>query len=86
MVTTVDDCIASGGDYLGQGTTCEPDPCDCIRYGACCLEADCIFVTAHECLLAGGWYQGDNTNCDPNPCDPVPTIESSWGGVKSNYR
>ncbi|MEZ4654429.1 MAG: hypothetical protein R3E12_12780 [Candidatus Eisenbacteria bacterium] len=51
--------------------------------GACCFsDGSCMETSATEC---SGEYQGDGTVCDPNPCVPVPTIESSWGKIKSQY-
>lgn len=79
------DCIDQGGDYQGDGTFCDPNPCPPPPVtGACCVGEECTITTEADCP---GEYQGDDTVCDPNPCiEPVPTIESSWGQIKSIYR
>lgn len=53
-------------------------------FGACCVGenfSECILVLEDEC---DGLWLGD-PSCDPNPC-PIPTIDSSWGSIKANYR
>lgn len=73
------------GDFLGDGTSCDPNPCDQPATGACCdAEGNCTIRTAEEC--AGDDYRGDDVPCDPNPCPVVPTFETSWGAVKGIYR
>jgi hypothetical protein len=61
-------CAAAGGEYQGDGTDCDPNPC---VVGACCLSGECIVYTELECEAAAGVYQGDDTGCDPNPCPAV---------------
>lgn len=63
-ITTAAACEEAGGNYLGDGTTC--DGVDCTQ-GACCDGEDCTITTEEECT---GTYQGDGTTCDPNPCPP----------------
>ncbi len=60
---------ACTGTYQGDGTTCDPNPCDPpAATGACCAaDGSCSVTTEADCA---GTYQGDDTNCDPNPCDP----------------
>lgn len=62
---------AYGGDYLGDGIPCEPNPCP--PAGACCLQdGTCVVVTEATCIATySGIYQGDGIGCDPNPCGPV---------------
>jgi hypothetical protein len=59
-------------------------------YGACCFlnTGACQVLTQEECeALPDTEYYGDDVPCDPNPCPPpVPTLESSWGQIKSSYR
>ena len=66
-VTTLEGCV---GDYQGDGTTCDPNPCP-QPTGACCnpVTGGCTITTEASC--AGDW-QGAWTTCDPNPC-PQPT-------------
>lgn len=63
-----DDCVGLGGEYQGNGTGCDPNPCiPTIPTGACCDGEDCTITTEEDCT---GIYQGDDTTCDPNPCLP----------------
>ena len=62
-------CLLSGGDYQGDGTTCDPNPCPTTPSGACCVGSDCSIQTESNCSDMGGVYQGDDTTCDPNPCE-----------------
>jgi hypothetical protein len=79
------DCTAQGGTPQGVGsvcasTNCPPPPAT----GACCLsDGSCVVTTQADCQ---GEYQGDGVPCQPDPCIPIPTIDRSWGGVKSIYR
>ncbi len=56
------DCIDGGGNFLGNGTTC--DDVDCTM-GACCLDGDCTITTPDGCA---GTYQGDGTTCEDVDC------------------
>jgi len=53
---------------------------------ACCVNYVCTIETQVACAAMGGtWYSTVET-CDPTPCPPpVPTIEKSWGEIKSLY-
>ncbi|MCK4460883.1 MAG: hypothetical protein KAW46_03715, partial [candidate division Zixibacteria bacterium] len=66
-VTTAEGCT---GDYMGDGTDCNPNPCP-QPTGACCnpVTGGCTITTEAAC--AGDWM-GAWTTCDPNPC-PQPT-------------
>jgi hypothetical protein len=71
-VLTEDECTTAGGSYFGDGTVCEPNPCD-QPTGACCFaDGSCMVTTRSNCDALGGAYQGDFTVCVPNPC-PQPT-------------
>jgi hypothetical protein len=87
LVLTADECGAGGGSYQGDNTACETVVCDQPDpTGACCIPgALCEVLTAAECEARGGDYIGDDVPCDPTPCS-TPTIESSWGEIKNNYR
>ncbi|MCA9757130.1 MAG: T9SS type A sorting domain-containing protein [Candidatus Eisenbacteria bacterium] len=66
---TDDECDAAGGDFLGQGTVCDTEPCF-DRVGACCLEGgSCVVQTAESCLASGGGFQGNESICTPSPCN-----------------
>lgn len=88
ITPTAAECEALGGTYQGDDTTCEGVVCDQPDpTGACCIGTDCVVLTALECEARGGDYQGDDVPCVPGEtCVPVPTIESSWGTIKTTYR
>jgi hypothetical protein len=87
VVVSRDDCAAGGGEFLGDGVACDPNPCPVPLTGACCIGELCSIRTADECADSDGDYQGDDSVCDPNPCEiPSPTIETSWGTLKGIYR
>jgi beta-lactamase superfamily II metal-dependent hydrolase len=60
-------CMAAGGAYRGDGTTCPPTPA-CPQPGTCCVGTNCTFALQASC--AGTWTEGGT--CNPNPCT-VPT-------------
>jgi spore coat protein A len=66
-VTTEAGC---GGSYGGDGSTCEPNPCQ----GACCLgDGSCQDSrTLAECAALAGSYQGDDSLCMDVVC-PILT-------------
>lgn len=69
-IFTESDCLAQGGTYYGDGSTCDPNPCP-PPVGACCLEGGtCIVMSEEICLGQGGIYYGNGTVCEPNPCPP----------------
>jgi hypothetical protein len=84
FVLTEEDCLAQGGEYQGDDVPC--DDTICVETGACCIDNECFVLTEDECIARGGEYQGDGVPCDDTICLPVPTIESSWGKIKDNYR
>ncbi len=64
-----DDCVASGGEYQGDDTDCDPNPClPPPAEGACCDGERCSVTTEAACVDGGGKYEGDDSVCDPNPC------------------
>lgn len=66
------DCFATGGTFLGTGTTCAGNPCD---DGACCNAAgDCAVVAQAQCA---GQFQGFLTDCSPNPCRGACCVPST---------
>lgn len=66
-------CMASGGVYQGNGTSCASAPC-APTTGACCLpNGSCLAdQTAGTCGAAGGAFEGAGTNCGTANC-PVTT-------------
>jgi len=67
-------CSDQGGQSLGLGTDCNPNPCPQGGPGVCCLESGaCVLAPPLECDAVGGMYLGEEPDCDPNPC-PQPII------------
>jgi hypothetical protein len=63
-----DDCINTGGVWLGYGAGCElcqpPPPAE----GACCLsDSSCAILGFDTCLQAGGNWLGPGTTCSLCP-------------------
>jgi hypothetical protein len=56
------------GDFLGEGTVCEPNPCPAPPSGACCdADLNCTFLPQCFCT---GTYLGDGVLCEPYICEP----------------
>ena len=67
-VTTEADC---SGDWLGDGTDCNGDPCYMPPTGACCVNASCTVTTEADC---SGYWDGDEyEDCDGVTCYVPPT-------------
>jgi len=64
------DCDAAGGTYVGNGSSCAPNPC----VGACCAQDGNCQETPSEavCSSLGGSYYGSGTSCTPNNCPGLP--------------
>ncbi len=88
----LDYCTANGGQYAGDDTYCDPDPCPeepgVRAVGACCFEdGTCAVSGSVDCIAQAGRYMGDETQCDGAGCQRgVPVERSSWGAVKHRYR
>jgi len=72
LVTTQEICEDGGRDYQGDGTTCDPNPCEALT-GACCFpDFTCLILEIDECAAAWGIFAGDGIPCDPTPCvEPI---------------
>ncbi len=68
------ECLAMGGLWLGD-VPCDPNPCP----QACCIEADCLFITPEDCVIAGGVLYGGL--CEPNPCTGSGVCCLGWDHV-----
>lgn len=90
IILLADDCTAQGGNYLGDNTTCDNNPCPPPPpgTGACCVPgAACQILTEADCLGQGGEYFGDDSTCSPDdPCAVVPVLNTTWGQIKANNR
>lgn len=61
-------CIEHGGVYQGDGTDCDPNPCE-LPTGACCFgDGTCSEMTEEDCLSDLGGYLGDDVSCDDVDC------------------
>jgi hypothetical protein len=70
QVITEAECVAQGGLYFGDGSNCNPPPCD---YGLapCCLpDGSCEEIFPPDC---GGIVGDPCTSCDTFVCPPPPT-------------
>jgi spore coat protein A len=82
VILTSQVCVAQGGVYQGNNSTCTPNNCPQPQ-GACCVEERaCLVVTQAECLAMNGVYLGNNTTCTANLCYPI--LFSSIGAQKDN--
>lgn len=59
------------GTYLGDGTSCDQDPCPSPGQGACCFPelGTCYLIDQASC---GGNYVGDGVPCTTANCPPPP--------------
>ena len=64
-------CVASGGTYLGRGTTCTEGACGASGMGACCTGGVCTVTTESGCT-GGTWIAGADCS-DPSICSGEPT-------------
>jgi len=65
-----EECAAQGGNFLGLGSLCDPNPCP--QPEACCFhDGHCVVLIPELCTAQGGVPHGVGTICDPNPC-PQP--------------
>ncbi|MCK4343078.1 MAG: hypothetical protein KAY37_15290 [Phycisphaerae bacterium] len=67
------ECEALYGNFLGPGSTCDPNPCPQPE-GACCIGTLCLAdQTEAQCTGSGGEWVGPFTDCGPpNPCETPP--------------
>ncbi|MEM9167292.1 MAG: hypothetical protein AAGB48_09765 [Planctomycetota bacterium] len=65
---TQSECVASGGDYQGDGTTCAGVTCP-LPTGACCLSNDnCLLLDEAACDVVSGAWQGAGSACNGSAC------------------
>jgi hypothetical protein len=61
-------CIAAGGAFQGNATTCTTAPC--VNGGCCGITGGCTLQVQAICNSNSGFYQGNNTVCGQTPCPP----------------
>jgi hypothetical protein len=75
-MSTLEECTPPN-TYLGDGTSCSPNPCP-VPLGACCMpDGSCVLWTEGHCFELP--WMGPGTTCDPNPC--VQPSACCLGGV-----
>ncbi|MCA9755511.1 MAG: right-handed parallel beta-helix repeat-containing protein [Candidatus Eisenbacteria bacterium] len=67
FVTNATTCADEFGEYQGNGTECDPNPCP--EPGACCLPDDtCLQLTRTTCYANSGIFLGEGVPCSPDGC------------------
>jgi len=70
-VVTAAECETQQGVYVGDGTTCTPNPC--AQPEACCFpDGSCQILLADLCQAQGGVPQGPGTVCGERITCPQP--------------
>lgn len=65
-----------GGSYLGDGTTCDNNPCQPEPTGACCYAGKggtsllCEEMTSRRCMELDGSSWREGVSCTANTCNP----------------
>lgn len=67
QVVTEDECLDMEGEYMGDDTVCEPNPCTALPR-VCCYECYCELLGAAECEAMMGLWMPEFDTCDPWPC------------------
>jgi hypothetical protein len=89
-------CVALGGQYLGDGSTCP----GCGIQACCYIDQSCVLLAPVECVASGGYPWGGAPDCDPNPCPAADVADGpinwfeigevtpnpSYGSVGLSYR
>ena len=73
-----DDCLANGGQYMGDGVSCAQANCAPPQTEACCFpppDCSCVEAPLGQCP-PGTAPQGAGTTCDPIPCSCPPLFEA----------
>ncbi len=83
-VISEQECFDAFGNWLGEATDCDPDPCQ-IKSACCFPDGSCEELLRSECLAEGGAFRF-GFPCSDVPCGPVPVLESSWGMIKRGYQ
>ncbi len=57
-ILSEDDCVTSSGFYFGNGTDCEPNPCDGL--GCCSGPSSCVTTPETDCAFT---WEGPGVFC-----------------------
>jgi hypothetical protein len=86
VLTTEAVCLDRGSEYRGDGSLCDPLPC---LPGICCVDSipDCFYSAPEDCpgSFVPGSFGPPETACFV-ACCCGPTIDASWGSIKSTFR
>ena len=66
------ECDAAGGEFVGEGTVCHPNPCPLLPEACCFADGHCEVLTDSDCTGFGGVWLGPASACHPNPCPQPP--------------
>ena len=75
----------TSGVWLGEFTTCDPNPC---QPGACCTDSDyatCTDTTEAQCLTMAGLFHVGGV-CAAEPCQPQFSLYENDGGAGAFVR
>lgn len=61
-------CSGAGGDYQGDGVSCESVSCPQPTVACCFGPESCLDLTAGDCSTAEGFTAGAGTDCDSHEC------------------
>lgn len=65
------DCASGGGSYLGDGVSCEGNPCWPLPAGRCCIDngmaGECHVTNSIDCTNLGGTFE-EGEDCTGCPC------------------
>lgn len=85
---TRDQCILSGGNYLGKGILCfneNNEPTCSSGSGACCKSGICTQQNSITCIQTGGRYSGNGTLCGDVVCSSFSQSCGSFIGEQLNF-
>ncbi len=93
-ITTEEDCTGMGGTYLGNGTTCDPNPCACscnflgflgIGHYLHASTSTTGVTNAASGAVNSSWSATSSTAIDPDTCE-VSCLSFSGSGDCSDTR
>ncbi|MDG2424257.1 MAG: M43 family zinc metalloprotease [Phycisphaerales bacterium] len=70
----VSQCFVLGGEFKGEGTSCEENPSPCALTGACCIGSVCSLETPDVCQFSSGEFFGIGSECVGDPCAQDPSV------------
>jgi hypothetical protein len=87
ILVTEAECAGLCGMWIGEGYSCDPNPCPPLAGSACCLpNGTCVLHWPNVCECIGGVPIPQIFSCDPDPCGGTPVEETTWGRIKARHR